>query len=119
MGKKHKQKNINMPPRTKKARVIRFLETYKPDVNIQCLECDACCSESYFLTCDNWKFIHADTFHRTPQTLRSAPPRRKILPLMATRATPEEYKKLKRQDRKRRQFKGIKDRGEGASFRWF
>jgi hypothetical protein len=38
---------------------------------------------------------------------------------MAKRATPEEYKKLKKESRRRRQFKGIKDRGQGAVLKWF
>ena len=104
-----------MPPRTKKARTIRFFETLK---EIQCLECGACCAESYFLTFDDWMFTHADTFHRTPATLRSEPARRKILPMMAERTTAEEYQKLKKEARRRRQFKGIKDKGQGASLRY-
>ena len=104
-----------MSPRTKKARTIRFFETSK---EIQCLECDACCPESYFLTFDDWMFTHADTFHRTPETVQARCAPSKKLPFMAERTTPEEYRKLKKEARRRRQFKGIKDRGEGASFRW-
>ena len=96
-----------MQPRPKKSRTIRFIETEK---EIKCNECYDCCSKSelnVFDTFDNWMFIHADIFHRTPETLRSDPPRRKILPIMAERTTPEQYRKLKKQATRRRQFKGI------------
>jgi len=109
-----------MSPATKKARTIRFLETFKPAYRMQCVECLACCPPDLkFFTFHDWMSIHSDFYHRTPQTLRRAPPRRKILPMMAKRTTAEEYRKLRKQARRRRQFKGIKDKGQGAMLKWF
>ena len=121
MGKKTQKKTNNMSSARKKARIIRFIETVGTNStveSVQCVACGACCAESYFLSCDYWIFDHADKMHKNPQTLRRPPARFKDLPLMAKRATPEEYRKLKKQARRRRQFKGIKDKSEGSSLRW-
>jgi hypothetical protein len=109
-----------MQPRKRKPRTIRFVETAK---RITCSECNAYCTDSVsylkiYCTFENWMYVHAGIFHRTPESLRQAPARRKVLPMMAKRTTAEEYRKLRKQARRRRQFKGIKDKGQGASFRW-
>ena len=65
-----------------------------------------------------WMSFHADVFHQEkPPAQRK--PRRKVLPLMAERTTPEEYRKLRAKARKPRQFRGVKDKGAGASLVWF
>jgi len=121
MGKKTQKKKNNMSPARKKARTIRFIETVGTNStveSVQCVECGACCVESYFLSCDYWILDHADKMHKTPQTLRRPPARFKDLPLMAKRTTPEEYRRLRKQARRARRFRGVKDRGEGASLVW-
>ena len=108
-----------MPPATKKARTIRYLETFDPKYEMKCLECGRRCPDNLRLfTYDDWMSIHADIFHRDPPpSRRRAPAQRKVLPMMAERTTPEEYRKLKKEARRHRQFKGIKDKGQGASLK--
>jgi len=52
------------------------------------------------------------------EATKRSQPRRKILPLMARRTTAEEYRRLRKEARRRRQFRGVKDKGEGASLVW-
>jgi len=114
-----KNKHSTMQPATKKARTIRFTEQRTPFVFVfSCCECDAFLPCLYQVLGLHWMLQHADRCHQErPPTQRKS--RRKVLPLMAKRATPEEYKKLKKEARRRRQFKGIKDRGQGATLKWF
>ena len=118
-----------MAPEKKKARTLNFFQhvlvrTETPEgvkelLEIQCLHCNFVYQSYKEKRLTSWTFYHADQEHKDPPpSLRQAPARRKVLPMMAKRTTAEEYRKLRKQARRRRQFKGIKDKGQGASFRW-
>jgi hypothetical protein len=116
--KTQKKTPFVMQPATKKARTIRFTEVKGPWCTMF-----TCCECGDWLPCTfpgdgvRWMSIHTDIFHQE-KPVSTRKPRRKVLPLMAERTTPEEYRKLKKQARRARRFRGVKDKGEGASLVW-